>query len=107
MAKTLTGIVTSDKADKTIVVSVQTSKRHPLYRKQYMVHTKFMAHDESNSAKNGDTVVIEESRPLSARKRFVLKTITDRAHVEHIEDTSEVEELVLTKKKKEAKEEQA
>jgi hypothetical protein len=72
-----------------------------------MVHTKFMAHDESNSAKNGDTVVIEESRPLSARKRFVLKTITDRAHVEHIEDTSEVEELVLTKKKKEAKEEQA
>lgn len=75
MAKSLVGVVTSDKGDKTIVVTVTTRKTHPLYKKQYTSSKKFMAHDESNAAHVGDKVLIEETRPLSARKRFVLKEI--------------------------------
>ncbi|MEO5627641.1 MAG: 30S ribosomal protein S17 [Candidatus Saccharimonadales bacterium] len=78
MAKTLTGTVSSNKPDKTIIVTVVTRKTHPVYRKQYSVSTKFMAHDEKNECLVGDRVIIEETRPLSARKRFILKTIVDR-----------------------------
>lgn len=78
MAKTLTGIVSSDKADKTIVVTVQIHKVHPVYRKQYAVSRKFMAHDEKNEAQVGDKVSIVETKPLSARKRYVLKTIIEK-----------------------------
>src|SRR4051812_48487054 len=78
MAKTLTGIVSSDKADKTIVVTVHTRKTHPLYRKQYSVSKKFMAHDEKNEAKVGDKVEIAETRPISARKRFILSRIVEK-----------------------------
>ncbi len=85
MAKTITGIVSSDKNDKTIVVTVHTPKMHPLYKKQYSFSRKFMAHDERNEAKVGDTVIISESRPLSARKRYVLNKIVDKAVVRHIE----------------------
>lgn len=75
MAKTLTGVVKSNKTDKTIIVEVFTRKTHPLYKKQYSSTTSFMAHDEKNEAKQGDKVVIEECRPLSARKRFSLKQV--------------------------------
>ena len=75
MAKTITGIVSSNKSDKTIVVTVLSKKIHPLYRKQYKVSTKFMAHDEKNEAQIGDKVMISESRPLSAKKRHVLDKI--------------------------------
>jgi small subunit ribosomal protein S17 len=78
MAKTIQGIVTSNKTDKTIVVTVQTRKTHPLYRKQYTVNTKFMAHDEKNEAQPGDKVSIVETRPLSARKRFTLEKILEK-----------------------------
>jgi|ERR1039458_3170970 small subunit ribosomal protein S17 len=78
MAKSIAGIVSSDKADKTIVVTVHTRKTHPLYRKQYMVTTKFMAHDEKNAAKVGDKVVISETRPISRRKRFTLSEIVEK-----------------------------
>lgn len=78
MAKTLVGVVTSDKADKTIVVTVVTHKTHPLYRKQYSFSRKFMAHDEKNEAKTGDKVSISETKPLSARKRHVLKEVIER-----------------------------
>src|SRR5579884_1998122 len=78
MARTIIGTVTSNKTDKTIVVTAQTRKTHPLYRKQYTVNSKFMAHDEKNEAQVGDTVEISESRPISARKRFVLKEIIER-----------------------------
>ena len=81
MAKSIIGVVTSDKSNKTIVVTVQTRKPHPLYRKQYTVNTKFMAHDEKNEAKNGDRVEISESRPISARKRFVLSRIVTKAAI--------------------------
>jgi small subunit ribosomal protein S17 len=78
MAKTIIGVVTSNKTDKTIVVTAHTRKTHPLYRKQYTVNTKFMAHDEKNEAEVGDKVVITECRPISARKRFTLSEITEK-----------------------------
>ncbi|MBC7581489.1 30S ribosomal protein S17 [Aeromicrobium sp.] len=78
MAKTMIGTVSSDKADKTIIVTVHTRKTHPLYRKQYSVSKKFMAHDENNDAHIGDKVEIAETRPLSARKRFTLTRIVDK-----------------------------
>ncbi len=81
MARTLTGRVSSDKNNKTIVISVATRKTHPIYKKQYTVNTKFMAHDEKNEAKVGDLVIIRETRPLSARKRFGLEKIVEKAHV--------------------------
>jgi len=78
MARTIIGTVSSDKADKTIVVTVRTRKTHPLYRKQYTVSKKFMAHDEKNEARVGDKVSIIETRPLSARKRFALEAILEK-----------------------------
>ena len=85
MAKSFVGTVSSAAADKTIVVTVNSSKTHPLYRKQYTVSKKFMAHDEKNEAAKGDRVRIEETRPLSARKRFALKKIIEKAPVQHVE----------------------
>ncbi len=78
MSKTLTGIVTSDKTDKTIVVAIHDHKTHPLYKKQYPVSKKYMAHDAKNEAQTGDKVIIGESRPLSARKRHTLLEIIER-----------------------------
>lgn len=78
MAKTITGIVTSNKTDKTIVVTAHTRKTHPLYRKQYTVTTKFMAHDEKNECQPGDKVSIVETRPISARKRYTLDRILEK-----------------------------
>lgn len=81
MAKTLTGTVSSTATDKTIVITVQTRKTHPIYKKQYTSTSKFMAHDENNDCKVGDRVVIAETRPLSARKRFTLEKIVERARI--------------------------
>lgn len=78
MAKQIVGVVSSNKGDKTIVVTVQTRKTHPLYRKQYTVNSKFMAHDENNEAQPGDKVAIVETRPLSARKRHTLDRIIEK-----------------------------
>lgn len=75
----LQGIVTSDKTDKTIVVKVETQVAHPLYKKYYKQSKKFMAHDEKNDAHFGDTVKIRECRPLSAKKRWDLFEIVQRA----------------------------
>lgn len=86
MAKTLQGVVSSDKGDKTIVVLVSTRKTHPIYKKQYTSSKKFIAHDEKNEANSGDTVVIAETRPLSARKRHTLVKVVERAGVEHKEE---------------------
>jgi len=89
MAKTLIGTVSSDKTDKTIVVTVRTRKTHPIYRKQYTVSKKFMAHDEKNEAHVGDRVAITEIRPLSARKRHTLDKVLEKAGIEHVEAESE------------------
>lgn len=68
----LTGRVTSNKMDKTAVVAVETIKQHPLYRKTIRTTQKYKAHDENNQAQIGDLVRIEESRPLSREKRWVI-----------------------------------
>ena len=73
------GIVVSDKPQKTVVVSVETLVRHPIYKKRVRRSKKFMVHDEQDSARVGDTVRIIETRPLSARKRWRLGTIVSRA----------------------------
>jgi small subunit ribosomal protein S17 len=77
--KTKVGRVVSDKMDKTIVVSVERLARHRLYKRVIRLTTKFKAHDEANEARVGDTVLIEESRPLSATKRWRLTGIVQRA----------------------------
>jgi len=79
MAKTFTGIVASDKPNKTIIVSILVRKTHPLYRKQYTITNRFVAHDEKNEAKAGDRVEIIETRPISATKHFKLVKIIERA----------------------------
>ena len=76
--KTKVGRVVSDKMDKTIVVSVERLARHRLYKRVIRLTTKFKAHDEENDAHIGDTVLIEESRPLSATKRWRLVEIVQR-----------------------------
>lgn len=73
------GVVVSDKADKSIVVRVQRQCIHPLYKKTVRSHKKFMAHDETNDAREGDIVQIQESRPMSARKRWTLHKIVERS----------------------------
>ncbi len=85
MARVLIGVVSSEKADKTIVVSVATRKTHPIYKKQYTSTKKLMAHDETNDAHLGDKVSIVETRPLSKRKRFMLDKVIERAPIRHIE----------------------
>jgi small subunit ribosomal protein S17 len=77
--KTKTGRVVSDKMDKTIVVSVERLARHRLYKRVIRLTTKFKAHDETNDAHVGDTVLIEESRPLSATKRWRLVEVVQRS----------------------------
>jgi len=77
--KTKVGRVVSDKMDKTIVVSVERLARHRLYKRVIRLSTKFKAHDEENEARIGDTVLIEESRPLSATKRWRLVDVVARA----------------------------
>ena len=79
MAKTLTGIVTSDVAEKTITVTVTSRETHPIYGKQYTVNRKYAVHDESNIAKKGDKVTISESRPFSKRKSFKLDEIVEKS----------------------------
>jgi len=77
--KTKVGRVVSDKMDKTIVVSVERLTRHRLYKRVIRLTTKFKAHDEGNEARVGDTVLIEESRPLSATKRWRMLAVVARA----------------------------
>jgi small subunit ribosomal protein S17 len=76
--KTKVGRVVSDRMDKTIVVSVERLARHRLYKRVIRLTTKFKAHDEANEAHIGDTVLIEESRPLSATKRWRLVEVIGR-----------------------------
>jgi len=77
--KIRTGVVVSDKMQKSIVVAVTRRVRHPLYKKYFNVTSKFMAHDEESLAHTGDTVRIVETRPLSARKRWRLDAIVEKA----------------------------
>jgi small subunit ribosomal protein S17 len=75
----LTGRVSSNKMDKTIVVSIVRQVAHPIYKKYFKRTKKFLAHDPNNECKIGDTVKIRESRPMSAKKRWELIEIVARA----------------------------
>lgn len=79
MAKTLTGVVTSDAANKTITVTVTSRETHQLYGKQYTLTRKYMAHDEDNIAKKGDKVIISAVRKVSKRKAFKLDSVIEKA----------------------------
>jgi small subunit ribosomal protein S17 len=99
--KTKVGRVVSDKMDKTIVVSVERLTRHRLYKRVIRLTTKFKAHDEDNDARVGDTVRIEESRPLSATKRWRLVEVVQRAgdhgaaaELELVAEDAEVSEAI-------------
>jgi small subunit ribosomal protein S17 len=71
----LTGTVVSDKMDKTVVVAVERQVRHSVYGKSQKKTSKFVAHNEGNEAKVGDTVALAESRPLSRRKRWIVTRV--------------------------------
>lgn len=73
MKRVLKGKIVSDKSEKTVVVLVDTIKTHPIYKKKFKLTKKFIAHSEEKNLKIGDIVEIEETRPLSARKRWQVR----------------------------------
>lgn len=77
-AKRLTGLVVSDKMDKTVVVLVERLVKHPVYKKYVRRRSKFAAHDELNDCRVGDTVLITQSRPLSRTKRWRVSKVLER-----------------------------
>ncbi|HVM23915.1 MAG TPA: 30S ribosomal protein S17 [Candidatus Limnocylindrales bacterium] len=87
--RTKTGRVVSDKMDKTVVVSVERLRRHPIYKRVVRLSTKFKAHDQENTARVGDTVRIEESRPLSREKRWTVVEVVARGSHEELVDGTE------------------
>jgi len=105
--RTVQGVVVSDKNDKTIVVLVETHKRHSKYGKRVKYGKKYYAHDENNEAKNGDTVTIMETRRLSALKRFRLVSIDKKAVLSVKEAEAELKEEILEAHLEEEKKEEA
>ena len=93
--RAIQGVVASDKNDKTIVVLVETHKRHSKYGKRVKYGKKYYAHDENNEAKVGDTVTIMETRKLSATKRFRLVSIDKKAELSVKEAEAELKEEAI------------
>ena len=93
--RAIQGVVVSDKNDKTIVVLVETHKRHSKYGKRVKYGKKYYAHDENNEAKVGDTVTIMETRKLSATKRFRLVSIDKKAEMSVKEAEAELKEEAI------------
>ena len=100
--RAIQGVVVSDKNDKTIVVLVETHRKHAKYGKRVKYGKKFYAHDELNEAKVGDTVTIMETRKLSATKRFRLVSIDKKAVLSNKEAEAELKEEVVVEAKEEA-----
>ena len=96
LRRSIQGVVVSDKNDKTIVVLVETHKKHTKYGKRVKYRKKYYAHDENNEAKPGDTVTIMETRKLSATKRFRLVSIDKNAELSVKEAEKELKEEILT-----------
>jgi small subunit ribosomal protein S17 len=94
MARTLTGVVSSDKRDKTITVMITSRETHPIYKKQFKITRKYTAHDEKNEAHEGDTVMIAETRPISKTKTWTLVKVIEKSHgkVELKDEVTQVEE---------------
>ena len=93
--RAIQGVVVSDKNNKTIVVLVETHKRHSKYGKRVKYGKKYYAHDENNTAKVGDTVTIMECRKLSASKRFRLVSIDKKAELSVKEAEAELKEEAI------------
>ena len=85
MRKIRTGYVVSDKMDKTVVVAVETRRRHPIYKKIMKRMVKYKAHDEKNECRMGDKVVISETRPISKDKGWRVKEIVTKGKVAEIQ----------------------
>ena len=81
LRKTMIGVVTSDKMDKTVVVAVEDSVAHPIYNKTVKRTYKLKAHDEENTCKAGDRVKVMETRPLSKDKRYRVVEIVEKADI--------------------------
>ena len=96
LRRSIQGVVVSDKNDKTIVVLVETHKKHAKYGKRVKYRKKYYAHDENNEAKVGDTVTIMGTRKLSATKRFRLVSIDKNAELSVKEAEKELKEEILT-----------
>ena len=96
LRRSIQGVVVSDKNDKTIVVLVETHKKHAKYGKRVKYRKKYYAHDENNQAQVGDTVTIMETRKLSATKRFRLVSIDKTAEMSVKEAEKELKEEILT-----------
>jgi small subunit ribosomal protein S17 len=79
MVRTLTGRVVSDKMDKTVTVLVERKVKHPVYGKVIRLSNKFHAHDEANEYREGDLVIISESRPISKTKTWVVTSLVEKA----------------------------
>ncbi len=104
MAVKLTGVVTSDIQDKTIVVTQTSRETHPVYGKQYTVTRKYTAHDEDNQAKKGDVVELVESRPFSKNKTWKLVRVVEAGHAQV--ELKEEEIVTELEHKKEANQEE-
>lgn len=91
----LTGSVVSNKMDKTAVVQVEHTFRHPLYGKVIRTHKRYMAHDEANACQIGDEVIIVESRPLSKNKRWVVQQILREDLSARTTEVSDLEALEI------------
>jgi small subunit ribosomal protein S17 len=78
-SKEITGVIVSDKMDKSVVVAVERQTRHEVYGKTQKRTSKFLAHNEQNDAKVGDRVAIVETRPLSRRKRWIVTRVVEKA----------------------------
>lgn len=91
--KTRFGHIVNDKMDKTVVVAVETPRRHPLYKKTVKRAIKYKAHDEDNKSKLGDFVKIVETRPLSKQKRWRIAEIITKAEVIEVKPEEITEEI--------------
>jgi small subunit ribosomal protein S17 len=89
----MVGRVVRNKQDKTVIVEVESRRRHPLYRRIVRRVTRFMVHDEQNQCRVGDTIRIVESRPLSRRKRWRLQEILARHEVAEVKPVELDKEL--------------
>jgi small subunit ribosomal protein S17 len=99
--RTKVGRVVSDKMDKTVVVSVERLQRHPIYKRVIRRSTKFKAHDQDNTARVGDTVRIEESRPLSRDKRWRLIEVLGHGVAETVSEPMADEAILMPEPKPE------
>lgn len=102
MARTLIGVVSSDKRDKTITVMITSRETHPIYKKQYTITRKYTAHDEKNEAHTGDRVEIVETRPISKTKTYKLNRILERSHGK-VELKAEVTDIAANEETEENK----